>query len=176
MLSGVGVLIYRGLNKAQPAAPAAPPSGGVPVQSDQNPPAFTPPPPDAFRALQLSIVSPTADQQLPSSGGVLGWLTGQKTFPVQLRMYNPSSTPVTFNLDFAWDEYPSFGGYDRAHVQGAKSYQVALGAGEQKNQTFDLPVQTGESWTQIQLSLQMYTRRTPQENQQLLGNLTFTVT
>ncbi len=175
ILSGVGLLIYRGLNKPAAAAPAAP-SGGVPVSSGQNPPAFTPPPPDAFRALQLVIVSPQADQQLSSEGGVLGWLTGQKTIPVQLRMYNPSSTPVTFNLDFAWDEYPSFGGYDRTHVQGAKSFQVSLGAGEQKNQTFDLPVQTSDTWSQIQASLQMYTRRTPQESQQLLGNLTFTVT
>lgn len=174
--AGAGVLIYRGM-KSKAAAPAAPsPAGAVPVSSDASPPAFTPPPSDAFRALQLVIVSPQSGQQLSSVGGILGFLgIGQKSFPVQLRMYNPSSVDVTFNMDFAWDEYPSLGGYDRGHYSGSKSYQVSLGAGEQKNQTFDLPVRSDVSWSQIQVDLQMYTRRTPQETQQLLGNLTFTV-
>lgn len=172
VIAGVGVLLYRGLKGKSDgaAAPQKPASGGVAVD---NPPAFVPPSQDAFRTLQVAIVSPGPSQEIEHSGGFLGF--GEKAIPVQLRMYNPAPSEVTFNLDFTWEEYPSFGGYDRGHFLGSKSFQVTLGAGEQKNQTFDLPIRSDLSWTQIQGSLQMYSRRTPVENQQLLGNVTFTV-
>lgn len=170
--SGVGVLLYRGLKKAAAAAAAAPPrpSGGVTVD---DAPSFQPPPETAFRTLQLSVVTPQSGQTIASEGGFLGF--GSKKIPVHLRMFNPSESEVTFNLDFSWDEFPAFTGYDRGQYRGVESFQVTLGPNEQKNQTFNLPIQTDVTWTQMQVALAMHARRTPQENQQLLSNITFTV-
>lgn len=181
--SGVGVLVYRSWKKASaapagappvPAAPAAP-SGGVPIgTSAADTPAFQPPSMDAFSGLQIQVVSPAPDQSIGHTGGFLGFGTGK--IPVQLRMYNPSGQGATFNLDFAWDEAPGFTGYDRGQYHGTTSFQVTLGPGEEKNQTFELPIQTDVSWTQIQVALAIYKKRTPAENDQLLSNITFTVT
>jgi hypothetical protein len=181
--SGVGVTVYRSWKKSSaapapaPAAPAAPPppSGGIPVGTDAaSTPAFQPPSADAFNSLQIQIVSPGPDQSIGSTGGFL--FLGTKKIPVQLRMYNPSSEAVTFNLDFVWDEMPGFTGYDRGQYHGTSSFQVTLGPGEEKNQTFELPIQTDVTWTQIQTALAIYKKRTPLENEQLLSNITFTVT
>jgi len=178
LATGVGVLIYRGTKgggaAAAPAAPP-PPSGGVPVDSSApSAPAFQPPTVDSFRSLQLQVVSPQPDQSISHSGGFLGF--GSKTIPVQLRMFNPSGDQITFNLDFTWDEFPAFTGYDRGQYHGSTSFQVTLGANEEKNQTFDLPMQTDVSWTQMQVDMQIYKKRTPDEVQQMLSNITFTVT
>lgn len=179
LAAGVGVLIYRGTKKpaAAPAAPTAPaPTGGTPISTTpgQAPPAaFTPPPADAFSAIQVSVLSPAADQTIQSSGGFLGF--GAKSIPIQVSMYNPSPVDVTFNLNFAWDEMPSLAGYDRGQYHGTQSYQVTIPAGQVQNQTFNLPVQADVTWSQMQCDVQVYTQRTPQENQQLLSNLTFTV-
>lgn len=180
---GVGVIVYRSWKKASaapavpgqaPAAPA-PPSGAIPVGTDAaSTPAFQPPSPGAFGSLQIQVVSPASGQSIGSVGGFLGF--GTKKIPVQLRMYNPSGEPVTFNLDFVWDEAPGFTGYDRGQYHGGTSFQVTLGAGEEKNQTFELPIQTDVTWTQIQAALAIYKKRTPLENAQLLSNITFTVT
>ncbi len=175
LASGVGVLIYRGMKgSAAPApAPAAPsPSGGVPV-SGQAPPAYQPAPQDAFRSIQISVASPQSGQTISSAGGFLD--LGSKSIPVQLQMYNPSPIDVTFILNFSWDEMPSLAGYDRGQYHGTQSFQVRLGAGQVQNQTFSLPIQADVTWSQMQADLQVYTQRTPQENQQLLSNLTFTV-
>ncbi len=180
---GIGVILYRSWKKSQAAAPAAPaapapppvPSGGVPVESGGTaPPAFTPPTNDAFNGLQFQVVSPAPDQSISSSGGFL--LFGSKKIPVQLRMYNPSNENVTFNLDFVWDELPGFTGYNRGQFHGSQSFQVTLGPNEEKNQTFDLPIQTDVSWTQMQVALGIFKKRTPLERDQLLSNITFTVT
>lgn len=177
--SGVGVLIYRGTKGSAPApaAPAAPaPTGGTPVSTapGQAPPAaYTPPPTDAFAALQVSVLSPAPDQTIQASGGFLGF--GTKSIPIQVSMYNPSPVDVTFNLNFAWDEMPSLAGYDRGQYHGTQTYQVTIPAGQVQNQTFSLPVQSDVTWSQMQCDVQVYTQRTPQENQQLLSNLTFTV-
>jgi hypothetical protein len=184
VLSGVGVILYRAWQKSKAAAAAAPgqatpaapppPSGGIPVTSDvAGAPAFQPPTTDAFNMLQIQVVSPGPDQQVSSSGGFLFF--GQKTFPVQLRMFNPSGETVTFNLDFVWDESPGFTGYSRGQYHGTKSFQVTLGPNEEKNQSFDLPIQTDVPWTQIQGALALYKKRTPAENEQLVSNTTFTI-
>lgn len=180
--AGLGVIVYRGWKKssgaasaAAPAPPPAPPSGGVPVESGSSaPPAFQPPSNDAFNGLQIQVVSPAPDQSIVSSGGFLFF--GAKKIPVQLRIYNPSNEQVTFNLDFVWDEMPGFTGYDRGQYHGTQSFQVTLGPNEEKNQTFDLSIQTDVSWTQIQAALAIYKKRTPFERDQLLSNITFTVT
>lgn len=176
--SGVGVLIYRGTKGSAPAAAPAPaaPTGGVPIASGPGqapPPSFTPPTQDAFAALQISVVSPQSGQTISSVGGFLGF--GSKSIPIQLQMYNPSADPVTFNLNFAWDEMPSLAGYDRGQYHGTQSFQVTIPGGQVQNQTFNLTIQTDVSWSQMQADAQVYTQRTPQENQQLLANLTFTV-
>lgn len=177
---GVGVFLYRGWKRSSPApAPAAPkapppPSGGVPVSTgDSAPPAFTPPTNDAFNGLQFQVVSPAPDQTIQASGGF--FVFGSKKIPVQLRMYNPSNEMVTFNLDFVWDEFPAVTGYDRGQFHGSQSFQVTLGPNEEKNQTFELPIQTDVSWTQIQAALAIFKKRTPLERDQLLANITFTV-
>lgn len=174
--AGVGVLVYRGLKKGGGApAPAAPatPSGGISTTTPGGPPSFVPPSMDNFRTLQMEVVSPAPDQTIQSSGGFLFF--GSKSIPVVLRLYNPASEEVTFNLDFAWDEFPGFTGYNRDIGRGTTSFQVKLGPGEEKNQTFDLPIQTTQSWTQMQVALAIYKKRTPVEVQQLLSNITFTV-
>lgn len=180
---GVGVILYRSWKKASGApaapgqAPAAPalPSGGIPVGTDAgSTPAFQPPSMSAFGSLQIQVVSPASEQSISSTGGFL--FIGTKKIPVQLRMYNPSGEAVTFNLDFSWDEMPGFTGYSRGQYRGTTSFQVTLGPGEQKNQTFELPIQTDVTWTQIQAALAIYKKRTPAENAQLLSNITFTVT
>lgn len=174
LASGVGVLLYRGMKGSAPApAPGAPASGGVPVTSQTPPPAYQPAPQDAFRSIQIAVASPQSGQTISSSGGFLG--LGSKSIPVQLQMYNPSPVDVTFNLNFSWDELPSLVGYDRGRYRGTQSFQVTLAAGQVQNQTFSLPIQADVSWSQMQADLQVYTQRTPQENQQLLSNLTFTV-
>jgi hypothetical protein len=178
--SGVGVLIYRG-TKANPpaaAAPAAPaPTGGTPIATapGQPPPAsFTPAPVDAFSTIQVSLISPQPDQTIQSAGGFLG--VGTKNIPVQVSLYNPSAVDVTFNLNFAWDEMASLVGYSYTPAHGTQSFQVTIPAGQVQNQTFNLPVQSSPGWSQMQADLQVYTQRSPQDNQQLLQNITFTVT
>jgi hypothetical protein len=183
---GVGVFLYRGWKKSSdakaatgPAAPAPttppPPSGGVAVAPDSSaPPAFQPPTVDAFNTLQFQVVSPAPDQTVNAAGGFLGM--GTKKIPVQLRMYNPSNESTTFNLDFVWDEFPGFTGYDRGQFHGSQSFQVTLGPNEEKNQTFELPIQADVVWTQIQVALAIFKKRTPLERDQLLSNITFTVT
>lgn len=179
---GVGVILYRSWKKGSaaptpgqaPAAPA-PPSGAIPVGTNAaDTPAFQPPSMNAFNSLQIQVVSPAPDQSIGSTGGFL--FLGTKKIPVQLRMYNPTGEAVTFNLDFVWDESPGFTGYDRGAYHGTTSFQVTLGPGEEKNQNFELPIQTDVSWTQIQAALAIYKKRTPMENPQLLSNITFTVT
>lgn len=182
--AGVGVFLYRGLKKADGAAPAPggpapvlppPPSGGQAVTTESSgPQAFQPPTLDGFNSIQFQVVSPASGQTIGSSGGFLFF--GSKKIPVQLRMYNPTNESVTFNLDFAWDEAPGFTGYDRGLFRGTQSFQVTLGPNEQKNQTFDLPIRTDVSWTQIQTALSIYKKRTPLENSQMIANLSFTVT
>lgn len=178
MAGGVGILIYRGTGggASGPAAPAAAPapSGGTPVTPGASAPAFQPPSTDDFAGLQIQVVSPAPDQSIAANGGFLGF--GQKTIPMQLRIYNPAANSVTFNLDFSWMELPSFSGYDLAQHNGTYSAQVTVGAGEEKNQTFSLPIQTDVPWTQIQVALALNKKRTPSDNDQLLSNITFTVT
>lgn len=174
--AGVGVILYRAWKKpgAAPAAPPPPPpSGGVPVGADSSAPGFQPPSNDAFNGLQIQVVSPGPDQSIGASGGF--FLFGSKKIPVQLRMYNPSNEQTTFNLDFVWDEMPAVAGYNRGQYHGSYSVQVTLGPNEEKNQTIELPIQADVSWTQIQVALALYKKRTPFEREQLLSNITFTV-
>jgi len=178
--AGVGVLIYRGMKPAAAAGtPAAPPpAGAVPASggaaSAPPPPAYTAPAPDAFAAMQISVLSPTPDQQVQSVGGFLG--LGTKSIPMQVQLYNPSSADVTLTLNFTWDEMPSLVGYDRGTYHGSKAFQVTVKAGQIQNQEFDLPIQTDVTWSLMNVDAQIYSQRTPADNPQLLSNLTFSVT
>lgn len=178
--SGVGVLIYRGLNPASKggSAPAPAPSGAIPASGGgavaAPPPAFAAPPPDAFAALQISVLSPVSGQSVQAVGGFLG--LGTKSIPMQVQLYNPSPVDVTFTLNFTWDEMPSLAGYNRGSFHGSKAFQVTLKAGQVQNQEFDLPIQADVTWSLMNVDTQIYSQRTPAENPQLLSNLTFSLT
>lgn len=182
MGSGVGVLIYRGTQVAAPAAPA----GSAPAPAPGTPPAAAPPvgqgtqapyvapAPSDFASLQVQVISPQPDDTISHTGGFLGF--GSENIPIQVRFYNPTQNDVTFNLNFAWTESPAFSGYNRDISNGTQTFQVTVAAGEEKNQTFNLPIQTTEIWTQMQVAMSMSDQRTPGDNPQLLSNITFTVT
>lgn len=159
-----------------PAAPAAPPGPPPPPSGaaapEEKPAGFTPPSVPAFTRIQLEVVSPKPDQEIKHTGW---FLVGDK-IPVVIRMYNPTDESVTVNLEFEWDEFPGLIGYTKESHHGSKAFQVTLAAKEQRNDTFELPVQSGSSWTSLNVALAIYKKRMPEENRFLLQNLTFTVT
>lgn len=155
---------------AGPSVPPPPPTGSAPATS--SPPAFTPPTASAFSQLQFQLLSPQPDQTIEHLGNIF---TSDR-IPVVMMIYNPSGETVTFNLQFEWDEFPSIIGYNRAPNHGSKTFQMTLGPGEQKNETFELPYQSsGFGTTAMSVNLAIYKKRTPDENPFLLSNTTFNV-
>lgn len=172
---GVFSLIRGGTSggaSAAPMPPPPPPSGAVPIENSPAP--FQPPSVPAFNQLQIEMVSPDTDQEIEHVGTFLG--IGKPKIPVQMRFYNPTAEPVTFNLDIDWTEFPSIIGYNRDSVTGSMSFQVSLAPNEQKNQEFDLPVQTPVFATSVTVQMAVFKKRTPGENRFLVVNRTFSLT
>lgn len=163
---------------AAPAAPAplpgpAPLPSGATAAGDKSA-GFAPASAPAFTRVQIEVVSPKPDQEIDHTGTFLG--VGTPKIPILLRLYNPSAENVTFNLEFEWDEFPTVIGYNREPNHGSKAFQVTLAPNEERNQTFDLPVQTEGFSTSITVGLSMYKKRTPEENRILAATWTFSVT
>jgi hypothetical protein len=186
-IAGAGLAVGGVANLIFPKAPPAPAAAAVPVKPGPVPPppppsgavepgkpgGFVPPTVPAFSRLVIEMVSPAPDQEVEHTGTFLG--IGTKKIPVQLRLYNPTDESVTVNLDFEWDEMPSVIGYNLAPAHGAKSYQVTVGPQEERNEPFSLPMVGGFSTTTT-VALSVYKKRTPNENQFLMINRTFSVT
>lgn len=175
---GVYVLIKGGTSSGaaqQPGAPAAtppPPVGATPVQASPQP--FVPPTTPAFNQLQIAMISPNESDVVKSTGTFLG--IGTPKMPIQLQVYNPTGEQVTFTLEFEWDEYPSFADVNLTPKHGTANYQVTLGPGEAKNETFSLPLASGGFSSAIDVALQVYKRRVANENRFLVQNQAFKVT
>lgn len=173
---GVYVLIKGGQSGgAAPVAPAAtppPPTGATPIEASPQP--FVPPSIPAFNMVQIEMVSPLDSATIGNVGTFLG--IGTPKIPIMLRFYNPTQEPVTFNLEFEWDEFAAVIGYNRASKHGTQVFQVSLGPGEEKNQEFDLVIQTSGYSSQIDVALSLYKKRLPNENRVLAMTRTFTVT
>jgi len=169
---GVYTLIKGGTAApAAPAGPTPPPSGATPTTA--SPQAFQPPTTSAFNTLQIQVVTPQPDQTIAHLGG----LFSSDRIPIVMSLFNPSSETVTFNLQFEWDEFPTFAGVNRGPNHGSQSFQVTLGPNEEKNQTFELPYQSsGFGTSSMGVSMAVYKKRTPNEAQQLVTNITFNVT
>jgi len=167
--AGVINLMLPKAKASAPAAPAAPPSGVK--AAEERPAGFAPPSVPAFSKVQFEMITPQPDQEIEH----WGWLFSTDRIPVTVRLYNPTAEPVSFNLEFEWDEMPSLVGYSRESNHGAKAFQVTLGPNEQRNDVFELPVATGGFSTSLQVAMSVYKKRTPQENRFLLMTRTFVV-
>lgn len=170
---GVYVLIKGGTSAAgaAPAAPPPPPTGATPIEASPQP--FVPPSMPAFNMVQIEMVSPIDNATLSSVGTFLG--IGIPKIPVMLRLYNPAQEAVTFNLEFEWDEFATVADINRSPRHGTQVFQVSLGPGEEKNQEFDLVVQTGGYSSSISIALSLFKKRVPNENHWLVMTKTFTL-
>lgn len=170
----VNLLIPRqssqGSTAAAPASGPVPPSGVTP--GGEAAPGFAPPSVPAFSRVQIELVSPASGQEISHTGTFLG--IGSPKIPIQLRLQNPTSESVTFNLEFEWDESPAVLGYNMSPSHGSKAFQVTLAPGEQRNETFELP--QGSAWSTLAVALALYKKRAPGENRFLVVNSTFSVT
>jgi hypothetical protein len=178
-LAGVVNLFLKKSAPAQPAAPPPPlpPAAGPPPPppagaTAAEAPAFTPPSPSAFVGLQFELVSPRPGQEIAH----LGWFLTSDRIPVTIRIFNPSPERTTFNLEFEWEEFPSFATFNTSPSKSSKSFQVTLGPGEEQNQNFELPIASGSGWTSMAVALSVYKKRTPTDNRVLIVNSTFNVT
>lgn len=178
-LGGVGNLIFP---KAPPApAPAAAPAGPPPpppppsgAAAPENKPAgYVPPSVPAFTRVQIEMISPAPDQEISHTGTFFG--IGTPKIPVQLRLYNPTAESVSFNLEFEWDETPSLMGYNQSPSHGSKAFQVTLAPNEERNDSFDLPMVVWLS-NATTVALELYKKRTPNENRFLVLSRIFNVT
>lgn len=161
-----------GAGGAPAAAPTPqPPTGATPIEASPQP--FVPASLPSFGQVQIEMVSPQPDATIGSVGTFLG--IGTPKIPVTLRFYNPTQEPLTFNLEFEWDELAAIGDFNRDSRHGTQAFQVSLGAGEEKNQEFDLVIQTGGYSSSMDVALSLYKKRVPAETRLLVMTRTFTV-
>lgn len=136
-LAGFGIFnLFFGTSaeaQAQETEDAVSPPEGVPADASDPIPATNE---DAFGVLDGRVLYPTEQQEVDISA----W---GATVPIQLRISNPSSSPVTFDLVIEHTENP----YPIGEVWVTEtSMRVTLGAGETRDIDTELKLTQWRAW------------------------------
>lgn len=178
LVAGSGLAVAAVVNMVMPkaeAAPAGPPPPGAP-----RPPGVAPVPLEpgavtrpyvpstvaAFENVTGRIASPADFATID-----IGWFA--TSYPVRVQLHNPSSVPVTFELELVAEEEPAPVG---SPALSTLPVQVSMGPGEVKNVDVAMPIATWDTLVDYaEIILTARKRRAPGESAQRLDFKSFVV-